>query len=281
MPAATGCSCRSRTSSCSRATGRKTDAQLDRLGSTGWQTRKARLKKRVREMAGELIRVAAARQLRGRRASCRPKGSTTSSARASPMTKRQDQAARSRRRSTISAPGRPMDRLVCGDVGFGKTEVALRAAFAAAINGKQTAIVAPTTLLARQHSRISSRVSPACRCDRPAFAHGRRGRAARGQEGARRGRHRHRRRHPCGARQDRRVQGPRPRGDRRGAAFRRRSQGAAEGIARRSACADAVGDADPAHLAACDDRRARISRSSRRRRSTGSPCAPSSRRSTR
>ena len=47
--------------------------------------------------------------------------------------------------------GRPMDRLVCGDVGFGKTEVALRAAFAAAIEGKQVAVVVPTTLLARQH----------------------------------------------------------------------------------------------------------------------------------
>ncbi|MGS0639486.1 DEAD/DEAH box helicase, partial [Citrobacter sp. VF227] len=49
--------------------------------------------------------------------------------------------------------GRPMDRLVCGDVGFGKTEVALRAAFAAAISGKQVAVIVPTTLLARQHYR--------------------------------------------------------------------------------------------------------------------------------
>src|SRR6185436_4461934 len=49
--------------------------------------------------------------------------------------------------------GRPMDRLVCGDVGFGKTEVALRAAFAAALEGKQVAVVVPTTLLARQHSK--------------------------------------------------------------------------------------------------------------------------------
>ena len=51
------------------------------------------------------------------------------------------------------AAGRPMDRLVCGDVGFGKTEVALRAAFATAIDGQTTAIVAPTTLLARQHTQ--------------------------------------------------------------------------------------------------------------------------------
>src|SRR5689334_23664572 len=49
--------------------------------------------------------------------------------------------------------GRPMDRLICGDVGFGKTEVALRAAFATAISGRQVAVIVPTTLLARQHFR--------------------------------------------------------------------------------------------------------------------------------
>ncbi len=49
--------------------------------------------------------------------------------------------------------GRPMDRLVCGDVGFGKTEVALRAAFATAMNGKQVAVIVPTTLLSRQHTK--------------------------------------------------------------------------------------------------------------------------------
>jgi transcription-repair coupling factor (superfamily II helicase) len=55
--------------------------------------------------------------------------------------------------------GKPMDRLICGDVGFGKTEVALRAAFAAPWNGKQVAVVVPTTLLARQHSRRSPSAS--------------------------------------------------------------------------------------------------------------------------
>ena len=54
------------------------------------------------------------------------------------------------------AAGRPMDRLVCGDVGFGKTEVALRAAFVAAMDGKQVAVVVPTTLLARQHFKTFS-----------------------------------------------------------------------------------------------------------------------------
>src|SRR5690242_20760747 len=52
--------------------------------------------------------------------------------------------------------GRPMDRLICGDVGFGKTEVALRAAFATALDGKQVAVVVPTTLLARQHTKTFS-----------------------------------------------------------------------------------------------------------------------------
>src|SRR6202007_1909229 len=52
--------------------------------------------------------------------------------------------------------GRPMDRLICGDVGFGKTEVALRAAFAVALDGKQVAVVVPTTLLARQHAKTFS-----------------------------------------------------------------------------------------------------------------------------
>jgi transcription-repair coupling factor (superfamily II helicase) len=62
-----------------------------------------------------------------------------------------------------SRQGRPMDRLVCGDVGFGKTEVALRAAFVMAMTGKQVAVVVPTTLLARQHYRHLRDVSPACR----------------------------------------------------------------------------------------------------------------------
>ena len=59
--------------------------------------------------------------------------------------------------------GKPMDRLICGDVGFGKTEVALRAAFVVAMTGKQVAIVVPTTLLARQHFRPSPSASPAGR----------------------------------------------------------------------------------------------------------------------
>jgi transcription-repair coupling factor (superfamily II helicase) len=127
--------------------------ELDRLGSTGWQTRKARLKKRVREMAGELVRVAAQRLTRAAPRLTPPEGLYDEFCARFPYDETQDQANAIEATLDDLAAGRPMDRLVCGDVGFGKTEVALRAAFATAINGKQTAIVVPTTLLARQHHK--------------------------------------------------------------------------------------------------------------------------------
>ena len=128
--------------------------ELDRLGGVGWQSRKARLKKRVREMAGELIRVAAQRMTHAAPRLTVPEGLYDEFCARFPYDETQDQANAIEATLDDLAAGRPMDRLVCGDVGFGKTEVALRAAFAAAINGKQTAIVVPTTLLARQHTKI-------------------------------------------------------------------------------------------------------------------------------
>ena len=127
--------------------------ELDRLGSTGWQTRKARLKKRVREMAGELVRIAAQRLTRAAPRLAPPEGLYDEFCARFPYDETQDQAQAITATLDDLGAGRPMDRLICGDVGFGKTEVALRAAFAAAINGKQTAVVVPTTLLARQHHR--------------------------------------------------------------------------------------------------------------------------------
>ncbi len=127
--------------------------ELDRLGGAGWQSRKARLKKRVREMAGELVRVAAQRMTRPAPRLIPPEGLYDEFCARFPYDETEDQQSAIEATLDDLAAGRPMDRLVCGDVGFGKTEVALRAAFAAAINGKQTAIVAPTTLLARQHTR--------------------------------------------------------------------------------------------------------------------------------
>jgi transcription-repair coupling factor (superfamily II helicase) len=128
-------------------------AQLDRLGGGGWQARKARMKRRIREMAAELIKVAAERQLREAPRLAVPPGLYDEFCAGFPYEETDDQRAVIDVVIDDLASGRPMDRLVCGDVGFGKTEVALRAAFIAAMNGKQTAVVVPTTLLARQHTK--------------------------------------------------------------------------------------------------------------------------------
>lgn len=130
--------------------------ELDRLGGSGWQNRKAKLKNRIREIAGDLIKVAAERLLREA-----PKLTTQQEhydefCARFPYEETEDQLGAIEAALGDLTLGRPMDRLVCGDVGFGKTEVALRAAFATALNGKQVAVVVPTTLLARQHFRTFS-----------------------------------------------------------------------------------------------------------------------------
>ncbi|WP_411035480.1 transcription-repair coupling factor [Shinella sp. BYT-45] len=128
-----------------------TDAILDKLGGVAWQARKAKLKKRLLDMASGLIQVAAARLVRHAPVLTAPEGVYDEFAARFPYDETDDQAnAIEAVREDLGA-GRPMDRLVCGDVGFGKTEVALRAAFIAAMNGVQVAVVVPTTLLARQH----------------------------------------------------------------------------------------------------------------------------------
>ncbi|MBL8884616.1 MAG: transcription-repair coupling factor [Hyphomicrobium sp.] len=132
------------------------DAQLDRLGGVAWQTRKARLKKRLREIANELIKIAALRQLREAPVLQAPVGALDEFVARFPYEETEDQATSIDAVIEDLGSGKPMDRLVCGDVGFGKTEVALRAAFVAAMNGLQVAVVVPTTLLARQHFRTFS-----------------------------------------------------------------------------------------------------------------------------
>jgi transcription-repair coupling factor (superfamily II helicase) len=133
-----------------------TEAQLDKLGGVGWQTRKARMKNRIREMAKGLIAIAAQRSLRQATKLVPPEGLYDEFCARFPYDETEDQAAAIEAVLDDLASGRPMDRLVCGDVGFGKTEVALRAAFCAAINGRQVAVVVPTTLLARQHYKTFS-----------------------------------------------------------------------------------------------------------------------------
>jgi transcription-repair coupling factor (superfamily II helicase) len=126
---------------------------LDRLGGGAWQAKKAKLKQRIREMAERLIRVAAERELRKAPVLNPPEGMWDAFCARFPYQETDDQLAAIGDVIDDLDAGRPMDRLVCGDVGFGKTEVAMRAAFAAAMSGLQVAVVAPTTLLARQHAK--------------------------------------------------------------------------------------------------------------------------------
>ncbi|MEM6386762.1 MAG: transcription-repair coupling factor [Pseudomonadota bacterium] len=125
---------------------------LDRLGGGAWQAKKAKLKERIRQIADKLIRVAAERQLRKATVVEPVPGAWDSFAARFPYEETDDQLKAINDTLEDLAAGRPMDRLVCGDVGFGKTEVAMRAAFVAAMAGLQVAVIAPTTLLARQHA---------------------------------------------------------------------------------------------------------------------------------
>ncbi|MBB5691020.1 transcription-repair coupling factor (superfamily II helicase) [Roseomonas alkaliterrae] len=127
---------------------------LDKLGGVSWQNRKARAKSRIRDMAGELIRTAALRRMKEGVLATPPEGLWDEFCARFPFAETEDQHRAIADVLEDLSAGRPMDRLVCGDVGFGKTEVALRAAFVVAMSGAQVAVVVPTTLLARQHSRI-------------------------------------------------------------------------------------------------------------------------------
>ncbi|MEP1421955.1 MAG: CarD family transcriptional regulator, partial [Erythrobacter sp.] len=124
---------------------------LDRLGGEAWQKRRAKLKERITAIAGELMKVAAERALKKAPMFQAEDASFNQFVDRFPWEETEDQDAAIADVLRDLESGKPMDRLVCGDVGFGKTEVALRAAFVAAMNGQQVAIVAPTTLLARQH----------------------------------------------------------------------------------------------------------------------------------
>ncbi len=125
--------------------------QLDVLGGAAWQAKKARVKAKIRDIAAKLINIAAERHLRKADCFVPPHGMYDDFCSRFPYNETDDQLnAISDVMADLNA-AIPMDRLVCGDVGFGKTEVALRAAFAVAASGAQVALIVPTTLLARQH----------------------------------------------------------------------------------------------------------------------------------
>ncbi|PSL17326.1 transcription-repair coupling factor [Shimia abyssi] len=129
---------------------------LDRLGGGAWQAKKAKLKERIREMADRLIRVAAERALRKAPVLEAQHHAWEEFSARFPYQETDDQLRAIGDVIGDLSAGQPMDRLICGDVGFGKTEVAMRAAFVAAMSGIQVAVIAPTTLLARQHFKSFS-----------------------------------------------------------------------------------------------------------------------------
>ncbi len=124
---------------------------LSKLGGKAWQNLKSRARESVRELAGELLALYARRQQSSGIAFDLSQDWLERLEASFPYRETDDQLqAIEAVKEDLEAP-RPMDRLVCGDVGFGKTEVAVRAAFAVALNGKQTLILCPTTILAEQH----------------------------------------------------------------------------------------------------------------------------------
>ena len=129
-------------------------AVLDRLGGVAWQSRKAKVKKRLKDMADQLIKTAAQREVQVTERIELPGSSYETFCAGFKYNETEDQLKSISDTLDDLAKGRPMDRLICGDVGFGKTEVALRAAMVTAAQGFQVAVVVPTTLLCRQHYQL-------------------------------------------------------------------------------------------------------------------------------
>ena len=130
--------------------------KVDRLGGTSWETLKERVKKSVREMAEELVSIYAARAVMGRAAFSTPDRIYEEFCASFEFEETPDQAKAIEDIHVDMSGGKPMDRLICGDAGFGKTEVAMRASLRAALDGKQVAVLVPTTILAEQHHQTFS-----------------------------------------------------------------------------------------------------------------------------
>ncbi|MGC6517996.1 MAG: transcription-repair coupling factor [Candidatus Puniceispirillaceae bacterium] len=131
-----------------------TDVVLDKLGGVAWQARKAKIKERIKIMAEQLIRIAANRAVAKTQPLTASEGGFAEFCARFGFSETEDQLDAIADVLDDLSSGKATDRLICGDVGFGKTEVALRAAFVAAMAGYQVALVTPTTLLARQHGKV-------------------------------------------------------------------------------------------------------------------------------
>jgi transcription-repair coupling factor (superfamily II helicase) len=132
------------------------EPKLDRLGAAGWEKAKAKARAEVQEMAAELLKIHAAREVQEGYRFSPPDDMYREFEASFAFEETPDQAAAIDQVIADMESGRPMDRLVCGDVGYGKTEVAMRAAFKAALEGKQVAVLVPTTVLAQQHAESFS-----------------------------------------------------------------------------------------------------------------------------
>ncbi len=221
---------------------------LDRMGGADWNKRKARARKAVREIAAELIKLYAARQASQGHAFGPDSPWQRELEDNFTYVETPDQMAAITEVKRDMEQLVPMDRLICGDVGYGKTEIAVRAAFKAVMDGKQVAILVPTTLLVQQHYATFAdavRGLPGDGGGAVAVPDGRG--VEEDHRGHRRRLGRRRRRHAPPVLQRGAVQGPRPGHHRRGAALRRRPQGGAEEAAAQRRRAGDVGDADPAH----------------------------------
>ena len=205
---------------------------LDRLEGGTWPKRRAEAETAVAEAARALLALVREREATPAPVLRPPPEPFARLAARFPYELTPDQAVATAAALADLASGRPMDRLVCGDVGFGKTEVALRAAAAAALAGKQVAVLAPTTVLVRQHL---ADLPPALRRLRPehrgAVALDRAGRGARDPRGWPRARcNRHR--HPCARGEGRAIPRPRAARGRRGTALRRAAEGELQALRR-------------------------------------------------
>lgn len=130
--------------------------KVDKLGGTSWDTVRERVKKSIQEVAEELVAIYAAREVMERRSFAPPDAVYEEFSAAFPYDETPDQARAIEDIHADMNSAKPMDRLICGDAGFGKTEVAMRSAFRTAMDGRQTAVLVPTTILAEQHCQTFS-----------------------------------------------------------------------------------------------------------------------------
>ena len=224
------------------------DPPLSKLGGKQWEQQKLRARRAAEALAGELINLYAERKRRAGHAFPHDGEWQMEFEQRFPYRETPDQLDAIEAVRADMEEARPMDRLICGDVGYGKTEVALRAAFKAAEDGKQVMFLVPTTVLAQQHfgtftERLRDYPFRIEMVSRFRSAEG----GARGGRGLRRGQGRHPDRHPPPALARRAPEGPRPADRGRGAALRRQAEGAAAPAQAAGGRAVAVGHADPAH----------------------------------